>query len=293
MSHRLVLVHGRAQEGKDSIALKAEWIASFREGLAKSSLTLPIAEQDIRFPYYGDTLDDLVRGSAQPADVIVRGDAAGDAEREFIRSVLEEARVAAGITEEQLRQVGGQEVVARGPLNWEWSLAIVRAIDRFVPGGSGAGIAIATNDVYQYLRNAGVRDTIEQGVRAALVPGVATVVVGHSLGAVVSYNLLRRDGAAMGWVVPLYVTLGSPLGVSAIRKSLRPIQHPQCVTRWYNALDVRDIVALYPLDANSFDVDPAIENMTSVRNETPNRHGISGYLSDKDVARRVHDALLA
>jgi hypothetical protein len=293
MSRQLVMVHGRAQEGKDSVALKAEWIAALREGLAKSSLALPIAEQDIRFPYYGDTLHDLVKGSAHPAEVIVRGDGAGDAEREFIRSVLEEARVAAGITEEQLREVAGAAVVARGPQNWEWFQGILTAFDRFVPGGSGAGIAIATYDVYQYLKNAGVRDTIEQGVRAALTPGLATVVVGHSLGTVVSYNLLRRDGAAMNWVVPLYVTLGSPLGVSAIRKSLRPIQHPRCVTKWYNAMDKRDVVALYPLDPKNFDVDPAIENHTSVRNETPNRHGISGYLNDADVARRVYDALVA
>jgi hypothetical protein len=293
MSRQLVMVHGRAQEHKDSIGLKAEWIAAFREGLAKSDLALPIAEQDIRFPYYGNTLYDLVKGNANPAEVIVRGEAAGDAERDFIRSVLEEARVAAGITEEQLREVAGADVVARGPQNWEWFQGIIRAFDRFVPGGSGAGIALATYDVYQYIRNAGVRDTIEVGVRAALTSGLPTVVVGHSLGTVVSYNLLRRDGVEKNWVVPLYVTLGSPLGVSAIRKSLRPIQHPRCVTKWYNAMDERDVVALYPLNAKNFDVDPAIENKTSVKNQTPNRHGISGYLNDKDVARRVYDALVA
>ena len=40
----LVFVHGRAQENKDAVALKEEWLAAFREGLAKNGLDLPIAE---------------------------------------------------------------------------------------------------------------------------------------------------------------------------------------------------------------------------------------------------------
>jgi hypothetical protein len=60
---------------------------------------------------------------------------------------------------------------------------------------------------------------------------------------------------------------------------------------WFNAFDPRDAVALYPLDTEHFDVEPSIENKADVRNDTPNCHGISGYLSDKDVARRIYDAL--
>ena len=39
---QLVLVHGRSQEQKDAVALKAEWLEALNEGLAKSNLTLPI-----------------------------------------------------------------------------------------------------------------------------------------------------------------------------------------------------------------------------------------------------------
>jgi len=34
---QLVLVHGRSQEQKDSIALKAEWLEALAEGLQKSN----------------------------------------------------------------------------------------------------------------------------------------------------------------------------------------------------------------------------------------------------------------
>ena len=171
--------------------------------------------------------------------------------------------------------------------------AIRQVIDRCVPLASGASIALATNDVYQYLDNVGIRDEIEAGVRQALQPDVPTVVVAHSLGTVVAYNLLRREGQAQRWNVPLFVTLGSPLAVTAVRAKLAPNRHPPCVGRWFNALDERDVVALYPLDAQSFPIEPPIVNKRDVDNPTSNRHGISGYLSDPEVAKWLHDALIA
>jgi hypothetical protein len=289
---RLVLVHGRSQQNKDSVALKAEWIDAFRAGLAKSGLALPLAESDIKFPYYGQTLFDIVSDAPAVADVVVRGGtSAADAEQRFQQAVLQEVQQAKSITDDHVEQALATDVRQRGPLNWEWVQGIVQAIDQHVPGASGASIALATRDVYQYLKNPGIRDTIEAGVRLAMQPGVPTVVVSHSLGTVVAYNLLRREGKDKNWQVPLFVTLGSPLAVKAIKSALAPIGFPECAGRWFNAMDERDVVALYALTPDRFDVEPAIENKTDVRNPTPNRHGISGYLDDAEVARRIHAAV--
>jgi hypothetical protein len=294
MTSQLVFIHGRAQEHKDAGVLKAEWISTWDKGLRKSGLQMVIAERDIRFPYYGDTLFDLVGNVADDrvAEIIVRGPASTE-EQEFMHSVLDQARKKAGISDAQVESSAGAEITERGPLNWPWVRAIVQAIDHHLPGGSGAAIALTTHDVYQYVRNPGVRDVIDTGVRKAITAGVPTVVVSHSLGTVVAYHLLRRDGDALGWKVPLFVTLGSPLAIAAIKRLLRPIKFPPCAGKWYNAMDPLDIVALNPLDAGNFDVDPAIENKTDVKNETENHHGIIGYLNDKDVARRIWDALAA
>lgn len=296
----LALIHGRAQENRDGLALKREWLAALKEGLQRNGLTLPIPESQIRFPYYGQTLFDLVAGVPidHIAEVIVRGGAVRAPEGEIVE-VLEEVLSARGISdsavlaEAQAAAAGPSgAIVERGPLNWAWVRGILTAIDRYVPGASSQSIALATRDVFQYLKNPGVRDAIDGGVRAAITPGVQTVVVGHALGSVVAYNLLRREGDALGWHVPLFVTLGSPLGVTAVREALMPIQHPSCVGVWLNARDKDDIVALYPLDAGHFGVDPPIENTSHVENMTSNQHGISGYLSDALVARRIYDALI-
>ncbi|MCU7852587.1 MAG: hypothetical protein KZQ80_10275 [Candidatus Thiodiazotropha sp. (ex Monitilora ramsayi)] len=294
MTKQLVFIHGRSQQHKDSVALKADWINAFKKGLEKSHLTLPISESDIKFPYYGQTLFDLVDGDDEnAADVVVRGTAKDAAQKAFFQEVFEELRERENIDEEKLRAVAGADVVQRGPLEWEWLQGILKAVDTYVPGASGASIALATSDVYQYMKNDAIHNIINKGVRKAIAPGKQTVVVSHSLGTVVAYNLLNKDAQAGEWEIPLFVTLGSPLGVKAIRKAVRPIAHPACADKWFNAMDERDIVALYPLDEDRFDVDPSIENKTDVNNSTSNRHGISGYLEDADVAARIHAAIVS
>jgi len=290
---QLVFVHGRSQEKKDSVALKREWIDAWKTGLAKSGLSMPITEDQIRFPFYGDTLYDLAHGASEDnaADVVIRGAGFSSEKQEFIRAILQEVQQKAGLSDDDVRVEAGAEVVEKGPLNWGWVQAILTTLDKHVHGASGASVALFTNDVYQYLKNPGIRDVIDVGVKRAFTKGVETVVVSHSLGTVVAYNILRRDGDEAGWKIPTFITLGSPLAVKVIKKGLAPIRHPRCAGKWFNAMDKRDVVALYPLDSNSFDVDPSIDNKTNVDNPTPNRHGITGYLSDPEVARRIYDAL--
>ena len=283
MKRHLVFVHGRAQYGKDAAALKQEWIIALKAGLAKSGLTLPVADDEIRFPYYGDTLDQIVKGSRvdDAVDIVVRGVPSSLEEQDFLAEYLVELKAAAGIAD--------HAGVQRGPLNWAWVQAFLSVLDKTVPFASAAGVALFTTDVYQYLQRKDLRKLLDDGVRSAFVPGSETVVVSHSLGTVVAYNVLHSASLK----VPLFVTLGSPLGISAVKRKLQPVSHPSAVGTWFNAMDERDVVALYPLTSSHFAVFPPIENLTTVQNFTENRHGIAGYLSDKEVARRIHDALVA
>jgi hypothetical protein len=297
----LVFVHGRSQQQKDSVALKAEWVDAFEKGLAKSGLKLPLSSADIRFPYYGNTLFDMAGGASADAaaEVVVRG-TEGDREREqFIADILNEVREKAEITDAKLAELVGDDVVRRGALNWKWMHGILRAIDRFVPHGSGTSVALFTNDVYRYLRDSAIRERIEAGIVSAFARDAETVVVSHSLGTVIAYNLLRREAALRRWNVPLFVTVGSPLAIGVIRKTLKSFAPTQCpfgVRKWFNAMDERDIVALYPLTPKHFPLnptEPSIENKTDVRNRTENRHGIEGYLDDPEVAQRIYQAITA
>lgn len=293
MKRHLVFVHGRAQQKKDSQSLKDEWINALKAGLAKGGLDLPLPDDRIRFPYYGDTLDQMAHGldTADAADVIVRGLDLSDDEEAFFEAYLREMVVAGKVSQEELDAATRGRDIKRGPLNWGWVQTILSVLDKSVPGASAASVALFTNDVYQYLHKKPFRDEMEKGVRSAFMPDSEAVVVSHSLGTVIAYNVLSNDAAVAGLSIPLFVTLGSPLAVKAVKAKLPLVAYPNNVGHWYNAMDKRDVVSLFPLTTDHFTVFPRIENNQDVVNPTSNHHGISGYLSDEKVARRIYDAL--
>lgn len=144
-------------------------------------------------------------------------------------------------------------------------------------------------DVSLYLTQDEVRDAVNAKVRATLSPETK-VIVGHSLGSVVAYDVLMRNQPGEN-VRSTYLTVGSPLGLSPIRDALGDLGNPAAEAGWANHYDERDIVALHPLDGRNFPVEPTISNDNSVRNHTDNRHGIAGYLDDPRVAAAIHTGL--
>lgn len=286
---RLVFVHGRGQSGLNAVDLQAAWLSALAEGAQGLGRRLPAA-LDVAFPFYGDALEDFVKRSNLPltSEVIARGGQPDDDFLAFQAEVAQSLRARAGVTDEQILTEYGDNPRQRGPLNWEWVHAIFRAIDKHGGGLSGDAIEQFLRDVYLYATVETVRDTIDKVVRAKLDER-KTVIVGHSLGTVVAYNVLRTDDRKLS--VPLFATVGSPLGIRAIRDQLLPLSFPAHVQAWYNAFDQRDVVALYPLDDANFPVSPAVENYAGVKNQTADRHGIAGYLNDKRVAAAVLDAL--
>src|SRR3982751_5223117 len=114
---QLILVHGRAQENKDGAALKKDWIAAWEKGLAKSNLKNPLSDQDIHFPYYGDTLIQMVGGktAAEAAEVVIKGAKPGtSAEEAIIREMITEIAMHERISKSHLPPPRGPPVVRGG-----------------------------------------------------------------------------------------------------------------------------------------------------------------------------------
>lgn len=286
---RLVFVHGRSQQGKDPEKLKTLWTETLKKGVDKYGGSLP-NDISISFPFYGDLLDDYANQLQVPltTDIQTKGSPPNSDFLTFQSNIAEEIRIKAGITEEQVDAEYGPNPKEKGPQNWEWVQALLRAIDKNASGLSQGMLEVFMRDVYLYTKRAGVRDEIDRIVASELTED-PTVVVGHSLGSVVAYNVLRssRDNLS----VSLYMSLGSPLGIRAIRNEFRPLRFPSSADAWFNAYDEKDIVALFPLDSTNFPVNPAIENYSGIKNHTSNNHGIIGYLDNKEVARRIMSAL--
>ncbi len=285
---KLVFIHGRSQQGKDPVKLQETWEEAFDKGLENAGLSRP-AGLEIAFPYYGDELDKLLKELDTPlvADINERGAEPDPDEAEFRGELLQELAAHAGITEDEIRANYEGDVQHRGVANWEWVHSILKAFDKSEKVGELVLDAF-TRDVYVYL----TKKAVSRRIDAIVSPHITDepcVVVGHSLGSIVGYNVLRNTSNK----VVRYVTVGSPLGIQSIKRKLKsPLDMPATTGSWFNAMDEGDVVALYPLDKDHFPIDPAIKNKTDVQNPTDNQHGIIGYLPDVDVARAIMQALV-
>ena len=291
---QLIFVHGRSQQEKDPAELKKAWIESWERGLKKIGLANPLPDSHIRFPHYGNTLIDMLNGKKveEAAEIIIKGTAPAPAEEAIMREMINEIAVHEGIAEVDILAELDEQVIEKGPGNWGWVQGIASALYKIRPLSSRL-VAIVTADVAKYLSDPITQKKIDSGARDALLPGHSeAVIVSHSLGTVVAYNtLLGRTAAFPNIEIPLFVTLGSPLGMNAVKSRLRPHTFPPQVGAWYNAMDENDFVALHPLNKKHFNTGGTIENHTKVDNWTENQHSIDGYLDDPQVAKRIYDAV--
>lgn len=292
---KLILIHGRSQQQKDPVELAAQWKDAIIAGFGKAGLAWS-DNAEVVFPFYGDDLDRLVNQVNGPlmTNILLRGEESVSENDELRADILAEMIAAQGISnDEVLAQIEGNATqrgaaIARGPQNWRFVLAMLRALDR-TPLGSQV-IDEVTRDVWVYLTFAGVRRKIDTVVDQ-LISDEPSVVIAHSLGTIIAYNVLSRRGSAAP-KIPLFLTVGSPLGIRAISGRLElPLANPPGVRHWVNVRDPRDVVALHPLTEEYFNILPRIEDFSRVDNCSDNRHSIQGYLSDTFVARCVHDAL--
>jgi hypothetical protein len=181
-SLRLVLVHGRGQQGLDPIKLKTEWLNALSQGAQGNGRSLA-RDVEIAFPYYGDVLEKFTREADIPltSDVKSRGGGTDDDFLVFQAEVAEAVRQRAGVTDTQVDLEYGANPKPKGPLNWEWVQAILRALDKHGGGINQAALETFTRDVYLYVTKAGVRDEID-GLWEVLLPNSQQLLSGiHSV----------------------------------------------------------------------------------------------------------------
>jgi len=285
---RIMFIHGIAQGGRDPEVLQKIWTETLQEGYFGAwPKTLKID-----FPYYGDVLDALVAQSKlpAPADVVAKGTGQDRGFEEFMQSALAEIELSAGIPKAEIdaHLVSGPATEPKGIQNWRVSLALARAIDARCTGVVSFNIEHFLKEVYVYVDRPAAQRRIDAIVEAKLT-NEPTIVVGHSLGSVVAYNLVRKHRRTLD--LRRLITVGSPLGLRAISGKLGVLENGAAKAGWYNAFDPADIVALHPLDERWFPVDPAIVNDGTVHNSADNRHGIIGYLDHRRLGDEVARAI--
>ena len=157
-------------------------------------------------------------------------------------------------------------------------------------------------DAHDFLFDPERRQAMMQSLADRLKPGGGPfVIVAHSLGSLVAWELLRtlqRDACP----VRLLVTIGSPLGIQEIQDILLqwgdgPLRLPECVDKWVNVADRLDPVAIDNTLAGEFAVSDRGVAVTDdsdwgLNEDSPwHPHSATGYLRSPEVQRAMRGAL--
>lgn len=284
---RLIFIHGMRQEGLDPVKLSGSWDGALRKvwETAKYAPGMPKPEM----PYYGDVLDTLTRELSAKSEAVARGETVPPSQTEV--DLIDELARANGVTDAEIMAEFPPGAVEKGPANWGWVQAAARALEKRVPALRGWALRFV-EQVDAYLTRPHIKKAVDDIVGPVLKNGGPAIVIAHSLGTIIAYRLLRNAGAAVK--TPLLITLGSPLGINAVKDRIqppKPLMRPEGVARWINGNDPRDYVALYEKLGGAYS--GGVEDVIDFRNRQDDAHQILDYLTDKRIAEAVHKALTA
>ncbi|HWS37658.1 MAG TPA: hypothetical protein VN408_33635 [Actinoplanes sp.] len=321
MAPSLILIHGRSQAGDARIASdparlaahvaakRRTWLGGLANGLIRAGQP-PVDESTVLFPFYGNVFADTIArfqqhgGRTPDLELMDRTEPAVTEVRS--RALLE---TAAALDFDAARELGyldpeaAEQELGFGDL---LRSPVLRAALQFVARKTGVPEVVIENfldDVACYLRLPEMRRTVLDVVRNELTSrfpdGRELVVIGHSLGSVVAYDLLTELPGH--YPVRQLVTAGSPLGLPVVQRNLLgagpdgkppiPAPVPDRDGAWLNAYDVLDVVALeHPLAGRFHGGRPG--RLRDERTHNPSGpHSIADYLSDPDVAGPIGRAL--
>jgi hypothetical protein len=241
---KVVVVHGIGQETEGSRTLHSRFFPAMEDGVVRAGGSL--RPDDVVFASYGDFF--RPQGEVLSPTPAFTGDDVEDGyETELLMTLWRRA------SEVDPRVVPpDEEVLGRAP-KWASSALAALSRSRFFAGLSDRFVVGSLKQVRGYMTDPGLRSDIRSTV-AGFIGEDTTVVIGHSLGSVVAYEVLSAFPAP---TVRSFITLGSPLGLpNVIFDRLQPKPRPRgadirgywpgTVREWTNIADGADIVAAVP-----------------------------------------------
>jgi hypothetical protein len=275
---KIVAVHGISQELLGEGTLAKDWRPALDDGLHRAGAKTPAAD-DFALAFYGD----LFRPAGKS---VVPDQNPADVTDDWTIAMLdlwwaEAARV-------EPAQVPSPDLSgkARWPTGVQGALNALSG-SRFFGGLNDRFLLGALRQVRLYFHDAtGAIRTKARACVAACIDDDTRVLIGHSLGSVVAYEVAAADSRN----IRTLITLGSPLGIrNLIFDRLDPSpagdlgRWPGAVERWVNIADQGDVVALEKTLARRFG--PRVEDHT-VYNGAKS-HWIVPYLTAVETGRAV------
>lgn len=291
---RLAFVHGVNNEKHSAQSIEADWWEAITKGWDDLGLPQKTKPQ-IEVGYYAKVLADAAN-VVQPG-VVAQGSGIDrrNAALEFLRAYQNEMKVEDSDIRDELAAVGlaDEDVVAQGWIQRSL-VSASSAIERVLKGRGQFLASQFLPQATQYIEDEGLAAQIRLIVRKAIFDNrdEPTIVIGHSLGSVVAYDLLMQE-SQNDRDIPLFLTLGSPLAIGMMEQILpnRENVPNEPIKKWTNAYRRDDPVTLgRPIDQSTLGI-TGVENIHQGLIERLNTHSVTAYLQSPPVCARIHSAL--
>ncbi|MFE3496492.1 hypothetical protein ACFXOS_26105 [Streptomyces sp. NPDC059175] len=274
----VVGIHGIWQGNTNAVKLSADWAGALTKGLRThhgSACPIP----SLTVAYYGNLFrTPSKRLGAQDATPLVDdADPFTDEEEAFVLDTLA-LYAPSGLDPEQLQT----ETLGLGlPYIPRPVAQVVVAVDHKIGRDMGRRLLVFVRQVYRYLHH-DIGERIRAEVRTELHRPGPRLVIAHSLGSVIAFDMLTREDTGPGPDgLTALVTCGSPLAWPTIRHSLGQdgaLELPDGID-WLNLHAAGDLVAQSGLSA----VAPAVRDEL-VRNGITDPHTAVRYLEKQPLA---------
>jgi hypothetical protein len=278
---RIVVIHGIGQQTEGELTLHDRLFPALEQGIVRAGGS--IEPGDVAFASYGD----FFRPRAEVLSPVPYFDVRNVEEGYESELLLALWQRAAAVDPRVVPP--DEEVLARTPV---WASRALAALSRsrFLAGVGDKLLIGNLKQVHRYFTDDDLRSKI-RGAVAAVITDDVRVVVGHSLGSVVAYEVLcaRPERAARS-----FVTLGSPLGLpNLVFDRLDPEPRapgggvrghwPEAVRTWTNIADRGDVVAAVE------DLRPLFgEQVRQIRvNNSSHAHDMRPYLTEKMTGEAI------
>lgn len=294
---RLILIHGINNANKTTGEIEASWMDELKFSWKSAGLKIP-SDLTVKTANYGTELADFSRATT---DAVKAGfQSRTISTQEF--ALYQEYADYLGISAEQIETAANAhgfdtQAIEQGAPHEAWIIGIASVLESLLPD---KGAYIAEKFLRQaavYVERKGVQTAIKSLVRRQVFQSGQdgpTVIVAHSLGTVVSYELLTQEPVAAN-DVRLFCTLGSPLAARIICNYVgKRTDFPRPpIASWFNAHQREDFVTMgRGLSKESLGFD-GVEDYGEVVNYEEDKHDLLSYLRDQSVVQHIHAALVS
>jgi pimeloyl-ACP methyl ester carboxylesterase len=278
-STKLIIgVHGLKNKPEPEI-LRGWWTAAVAEGISRNCQG-QMVHVDLVLAYWADVMYSAPVVLGEEAEPYIAAKGTGPLPKGVSIKRIAEARIREGVGK-------ALELVFGTPVTED---VVDDALKTRAP------------DLYRYEHDRAARDAVQERLtkelRSAHATGRQIMLIAHSMGSIVAYDVLAGASRALpGLRISHFVTVGSPLGLSAVKKVLAaPLRVPECVERWSNLADPRDHVARWDTrlssdfrenSAGSAISDHLVINGYASPSGKPNPHKIYGYLRTPEMSELI------